>query len=117
MEGGKSSNELNKVLGRVIVQGLKNYFPGLNIFLESLTLIKYGRSLEELVSDDILEFCRLLDNHFSSRETSYRILRMVLKPIIRETDLDEVLDELFRGNTAPLLSSLDSSIKERSKKS
>ena len=116
-ESNRLSKELNKVLGRVIAQGLRNYFPGLNIFLESLALIKYGKSLEELVSEDILEFCKLLDEHFSSRETANRVLRMVLKPIVRGAELDEVLDELFRGNTTPLLNCLDSLIKEQNKKS
>ena len=115
-EGNRSGKELNRVLGRVIAQGLRNYFPGLDIFLESLALIKYGKSLEELVSEDVLEFCRLLDEHFSSRETASRVLRMVLKPIIKGPQLDEVLEELFRGNTVPLLNCLDSLIKEQSKK-
>ncbi len=94
-------------LSEIVVSGLRNYFPGLNLFLESLCEARYGCSLKELIARDIGEFCRLLDNHFSSRETTFRILRLVLKPVLRGSEGEEALDELLRGNPDPLLRCVD----------
>ena len=101
------------MLSEIIVSGLRNYFPGLNIFLESLCEVKYGCSLKELIARDIGEFCRLLDNHFSSRETTFRILRLILKPVLRGSEGEEALDELLRGNPDPLLRHVDEILKKK----
>ena len=107
-EGGEDRNELQysdvrKVLSELVVRGLRNYFPGLNIFLESLCEAKYGFPLKELIASDIVEFCRLLDHHFSSRETTLRVLRLVLKPVLHGGEGERALDELLQGNPEPLL--------------
>lgn len=106
------SDTLN-MLSELIVSGLRNYFPGLNIFLESLCEARYGYSLKDLITRDIGEFCRLLDNHFSSRETTFRILRLILKPVLRGSEGEEALDELLRGNPDPLLRHVDEILKKK----
>ncbi len=102
-----------KTLSELIVSGLRNYFPGLNIFLESLCEVKYGCSLKDLIVRDVGEFCRLLDGHFSSRETSYRILRFILRSVLRGSEGEEALDELFRGNPEPLLKRISDVLRRR----
>jgi len=109
---GSGEADPARVLGESIVSGLRNYFPGLNIFLESLCEVKYGCSLRDLIIRDIVEFCKLLDEHFSSRETTYRILRFILKPVLQGCG-EEVLDELFRGNPDPLFSQVTMVLRRR----
>ncbi len=96
-------------LGELVVSNLRRAFPGLYVYLEAMSMAKYGVGIRELVRTDLVKFLEIVNGHFSSEMVTVKVIKILFKPLLEGKD--ELILKAVRGECEELINYLKSAIR------
>ncbi len=93
-------------LGELVVRNLRRAFPGLYVYLEAMSMAKYGVGIKELVNRDLNAFLNVVNNHFRSKSVTAKVIKIVFKPLLEGKD--DLILRALSGDVKDLINYLNS---------
>ncbi len=96
-------------LSELVVRNLRKAFPGLYVYLEAMSMAKYGICIKELIRTDLIKFLEIVNDHFASERVTVKVIKILFKPLLE--GMDDLILKAVRGECEELINYLKSAIK------